>query len=64
MRHGKLVFERYFNGSDASEASTIASASKSILSVATGIAIDEGLLGSTRGSTRSCRPTWSGRTAT
>jgi CubicO group peptidase (beta-lactamase class C family) len=44
VRHGKLVFERYFNGSDASEAGTIASASKSILSVATGIAIDEGLL--------------------
>ena len=44
MRHGKLVFERYFNGSDAGEANTIASASKSILSVATGIAIDEGLL--------------------
>ena len=44
VRHGKLVFERYFNGSDASEAGTIASASKSILSVATGIAIDNGLL--------------------
>ena len=44
MRHGKLVFERYFNGSDAGEARTIASASKSILSVATGIAIEEGLL--------------------
>ncbi len=44
VRHGKLVFERYFNGSDAGEANTIASASKSILSVATGIAIDEGLL--------------------
>ena len=44
VRHGKLVFERYFNGSDAGEANTIASASKSILSVATGMAIDEGLL--------------------
>ncbi len=44
VRDGKLVFERYFNGSDATEARTIASASKSILSVATGIAIDEGLL--------------------
>jgi Tol biopolymer transport system component/CubicO group peptidase (beta-lactamase class C family) len=44
VRHGKLVFERYFNGSDAAEALTIASASKSILSVATGIAIDEGVL--------------------
>jgi Tol biopolymer transport system component/CubicO group peptidase (beta-lactamase class C family) len=44
VRHGKLVFERYFNGGDAAEALTIASASKSILSVATGIAIEEGLL--------------------
>jgi CubicO group peptidase (beta-lactamase class C family) len=43
-RHGKLVYERYYNGSDAAEARTIASAGKSILSVATGIAIDEGLL--------------------
>lgn len=43
VRHGKLVFERYFNGSSASEANAIASASKSILSVATGIAIEEGL---------------------
>ena len=44
VRHGKLVFERYFNGSNESEANTIASASKSILSVLTGIAVGEGLL--------------------
>ncbi|HEU0236704.1 MAG TPA: serine hydrolase [Candidatus Limnocylindrales bacterium] len=44
VRHGKLVFERYFNDSDAGEANLIASVSKSILSVATGIAIDDGLL--------------------
>ena len=44
VRHGKLVFERYFNGSDAGRAHSIASASKSILSVATGIAIDDGML--------------------
>ena len=44
VRHGNLVFERYFNGGGANEALDIASASKSILSVATGIAIDEGLL--------------------
>jgi len=44
VRHGKLVFERYFNGSDAGEANAVASMSKSILSVVTGIAIDEGLL--------------------
>ena len=41
VRHGRLVFERYFNGSGPSEANSIASASKSILSVVTGIAIDE-----------------------
>jgi len=44
VRHGKLVFERYFNHSDAGEANLVASVSKSILSVATGIAIDDGLL--------------------
>ena len=43
-RHGKLVFERYFNGSDAGEANLIASVSKSILSLVTGIAIEDGLL--------------------
>ena len=44
VRHGKLVFERYFNGSDAGEANNVASVSKSILSLVTGIAVDEGLL--------------------
>jgi CubicO group peptidase (beta-lactamase class C family) len=44
VRDGRLVFERYFNGSSATEANSIASASKSILSVATGIAIEDGLL--------------------
>jgi len=44
VRHGKLVYERYFNGGDAAQALTIASASKSILSVATGLAIEDGLL--------------------
>ena len=44
VRHGKLVYERYFNGGDAAKALTIASASKSILSVATGLAIEDGLL--------------------
>jgi CubicO group peptidase (beta-lactamase class C family) len=43
-RHGKLVFERYFNGSDAGEANGVASVSKSILSLVVGIAIDDGLL--------------------
>ena len=44
VRHGKLVFERYFNGSDAGEANNVASVSKSILSLVTGIAIEDGLL--------------------
>jgi CubicO group peptidase (beta-lactamase class C family)/GNAT superfamily N-acetyltransferase len=44
IRHGKLVFERYFNGSDVSQANNVHSLSKSILSVVTGIAISEGLL--------------------
>jgi CubicO group peptidase (beta-lactamase class C family) len=44
VRHGKLVVERYFNGSDAGEANNVASVSKSILSLVTGIAIEDGLL--------------------
>jgi len=44
IRHGKLVFERYFNGSDVSHANNVHSLSKSILSVVTGIAISEGLI--------------------
>ncbi len=44
IRHGKLVFERYFNGSDASHANNVHSLSKSILSVLSGIAISEGLI--------------------
>ena len=40
IRHGKLVFERYFNGSDAAEANTLASLSKSILSLLVGTAVD------------------------
>lgn len=44
IRHGKLVFERYFNGSDASRANNVHSLSKSILSTVTGIAIAEGLI--------------------
>ena len=43
-RHGELVFERYFNGFNASDAKHVHSLGKSITSVVTGIAIDEGLL--------------------
>jgi Tol biopolymer transport system component/CubicO group peptidase (beta-lactamase class C family) len=44
IRHGKLVFERYFNGSEASHANSVASLSKSILSLLTGAAIEDGTL--------------------
>ena len=44
IRHGKLVLERYFNGSHVSHANDVHSLSKSILSVVTGIAISEGLI--------------------
>lgn len=42
VRHGKLVFERYFNGSEATHSNNVHSLSKSILSAVTGIAIAEG----------------------
>jgi len=45
VRHGKLVFERYFNGSEAMHANNVHSLSKSILSAITGIAVAEGHLG-------------------
>ncbi len=44
IRNGKLVFERYFNGSEAGEANNVQSLSKSILSLVTGIAVTEGAL--------------------
>ena len=44
VRDGKLAFERYFNGSGASEANNVHSLSKSILSLLAGIAIDDGVL--------------------
>jgi uncharacterized protein (TIGR03437 family) len=43
-RHGRLVFEEYYQGSDLNQANNIKSISKSILSVLTGIALEEGLL--------------------
>jgi CubicO group peptidase (beta-lactamase class C family) len=42
VRHGKLVFERYFHGSDARASNNVHSASKSMLSVALGIALERG----------------------
>ncbi len=44
VRNGRLVFERYYHGSYPSQANNIKSMSKSILSVLTGVALDEGLL--------------------
>jgi CubicO group peptidase (beta-lactamase class C family) len=44
MTNGKLVWERYFNGSKATHANNIHSASKAILSLALGRAIADGKL--------------------
>ncbi len=44
VRNGRLVFERYYHESYSGQASNIKSMSKSILSVLTGVALDEGLL--------------------
>jgi len=44
VRNGRLVFERYYNGSRAADANNVKSMSKSMLSVLTGVALDEGLL--------------------
>jgi CubicO group peptidase (beta-lactamase class C family) len=43
-RHGRLVLERYFNGSSPAEANIIFSMTKSVVSLLTGIAIDDGVL--------------------
>ena len=44
VRDGKLAFEHYFNGFDAADANNVHSLTKSILSLLTGIAIDDGHL--------------------
>lgn len=43
-RHGKLVVEEYFNGFDVEDRQFTASVSKSVASIAFGIAIDHGLI--------------------
>lgn len=43
-RHGKLVYEGYFDGSDASALRDTRSATKSVTDILVGIAIDKGLL--------------------
>lgn len=42
MRRGRIVYERYFNGSGRADSNNIASVSKSILSALVGIAMDKG----------------------
>ncbi len=44
LRHGRLAFERYFNGRGPASADNVHSLSKSILSLITGIAIADGSL--------------------
>jgi CubicO group peptidase (beta-lactamase class C family) len=44
VRHGKLAFESYFNGNEATYANNVHSLSKSILSVLSGLAVDDGYL--------------------
>jgi len=43
-RHGRLVLERYFNGSGAAEAADLFSVTKSVVSLLAGIAVDDGVL--------------------
>ena len=47
VRHGYVAVEEYFNGSSASVVHTMQSVSKSVTSLITGIAIDEGKLATT-----------------
>lgn len=43
-RDGKLIYERYFNGSDAEHLNDVRSASKSVTALLAGAAIDRGLI--------------------
>lgn len=45
VRHGRLVYERYYNGAGPYTPYHIASISKSFLSALTGLAIDQGVIG-------------------
>ncbi len=44
VRHGKLVYERYYQGMDKSRANNIHSASKSLLQALIGLAVEKGCL--------------------
>ncbi len=52
QQNGKLLTERYFNGMEASETTNIKSASKSIISLLVGIAVDQGHIKSVEQSIR------------
>jgi len=47
VRGGRLVFEKYYNKAKATEAQRIASVTKSVTAILTGIAIDQGYLSNT-----------------
>lgn len=44
LRHGVIVAEEYFNGAEAGHSNNVHSASKSLLGILTGVAIQEGYL--------------------
>ncbi len=44
VRHGRLVFERYYNGVQPGDATNIMSVTKSVLSALTGIALEQKIL--------------------
>ncbi|MBT3220871.1 MAG: serine hydrolase [Proteobacteria bacterium] len=44
LRHGNLIVERYYHGADAATSNAVHSSSKSILSLLTGLAIEQGHL--------------------
>jgi len=47
-RHGELIFERYYNGTQPSRPANIKSAAKSVISTLVGIAIERRLIGDVR----------------
>src|SRR5262245_38161871 len=60
IRHGRLVFERYFNGADATTRSQSWSLAKSYTATLVGIAIDRGDLGGLDDRVADYVPQWQG----